>query len=399
MCTQSVCINAQVTSERFSKKQMEWKSPEASESASLVETKLARKQEKMVQFSSFLNGITKNITTKNVKKRRINFGREATNALAKEARKNGLLLTSPGNVSGSSNYVSAYSKGGNKGINQDSFIVWESFGGKEDVMFCGVFDGHGPWGHLVGKRVKKVMPAYLLHFWQEACASKNANFDQFGMWKKSFMKACSTVDYDLELHPVIDSFFSGTAAVTLIREGDLLVVANIGDCRAVIGTTSDDGSLVAVQLSVDFKPNLPQETERIYKSGGSVAESEDEPGVSRIRASNDETLEGPGLALSRAFGDFFVKESGLISEPDVIERTITTRDRFVILATDGVWDVVSNEKAVEIVSSSEKDESSKRLVEYAAGQWKRQRPGFCCDDISVVCLFFHNTSSQQLESD
>lgn len=66
-----------------------------------------------------------------------------------------------------------------------------------------------------------------------------------------------------------------------------------------------------------------------------------------------------------------------------------------------VWDVVSNEKAVEIVSSaSEKDESSRRLVDYASNQWKRQRPGFCTDDISAVCLFFHNSSSsQQKESD
>ncbi|KAK1419236.1 hypothetical protein QVD17_28399 [Tagetes erecta] len=358
--------------------------------------------EKMVQFSSLLSGLTKNISPKSGKKRRINLGREATEALAKDARKNGLLLTSPGNVSAkwSNNYVSAYSKGGNKGINQDCFIVWEGFGGKEDVMFCGVFDGHGPWGHLVGKRVKKVMPAYLLHYWQEATAAqcsvmmnedlvKNANFDQFGMWEKSFLKACSTVDYDLEIHPVIDSFHSGTAALTVIREGDLMVLANVGDSRAVLGTTSDDGSLVAVQLTVDFKPNVPQETERIYKSGGSVCESYDEPGVCRIHASNDETPEGPGLALSRAFGDFFVKDSGLISEPDVIQTTITARDRFVILATDGVWDVVSNEKAVEIVSA-EREESARRVVEYAAAQWKRKRPGYAADDISVVCLFFHN---------
>lgn len=359
----------------------------------------------MVQLSSLLNGLTKNIATKNGKKRRINLGREATIALAKEARKNGLLLTSPGivNAEWSSNYVSAYSKGGNKGINQDSLIVWESFGGKEDVMFCGVFDGHGPWGHLVGKRVKKVYPAYLLHYWQEASTQRSIlmNGDQFGMWKKSLMKACSTVDYDLELHPVIDSFYSGTAALTVILEGDLLVLANVGDSRAVLGTTSDDGCLSAVQLTLDFKPNLPEESERIYKSGGSVCESEDEPGVSRIRASNDETSEGPGLALSRAFGDFFAKDFGLISEPDVIQRNITTRDRFIILASDGVWDVVSNEKAVEIVSStSEKDESSKRLVDFAAGQWKRKRPGFCVDDISVVCMFFHNSPScQEVESD
>ncbi|KAI7743002.1 hypothetical protein M8C21_032667 [Ambrosia artemisiifolia] len=363
----------------------------------------------MVQFSSFLSGWTKNISPKKGKKRRINLGREATEALAKEARKDGLLLTSPGNVcaKGSSNYISAYSKGGNKGTNQDCYIVWEGFGGKEDVMLCGVFDGHGPWGHLVGKRVKKVMPAYLLHYWQEAMAQcsilmdgelcKNANFDQFGVWKKSFVKACSTVDYDLELHPIIDSFYSGTAAVTIIREGDLIVLANVGDSRAVLGTTSDDGSLVGVQLTVDFKPNLPEERERIYKSGGSVCESDDEPGVSRIRASIDETPEGPGLALSRAFGDFFVKDFGLISEPDVIQRTLTTRDHFVILATDGLWDVVSNEKAVEIVSSSaaERDESAKRLVEYAASQWKSKRPGFAADDISVVCIFFNNPSTSQ----
>ncbi|KAL8263981.1 hypothetical protein R6Q59_022111 [Mikania micrantha] len=364
----------------------------------------------MVQFSSFLSGLTKNISPKSGKKRRINLGRETTEALAKEARKNGLLLTSPGTVCAkwSGNYMSAYSKGGNKGINQDCFIVWEGFGGKENVMFCGVFDGHGPWGHLVGKRVKKVMPAYLLHYWQEAMAQcsilkvgelfKNENFDQFSVWKQSLIKACSTVDYDLELHPIIDSLYSGTAALTIIREGDLIVLANVGDSRAVLGTTADDGSMVAVQLTVDFKPNLPQERERIYKSGGSVCESDDEPGVSRI---HDETPEGPGLALSRAFGDFFVKDLGLISEPDVTQRTLTTRDHFVILATDGVWDVVSNEKAVEIVSLSsatERDEAAKRVVEYAAAQWKCKRAGFAADDISVVCVFFNNPSSSSSSS-
>ncbi|KAF5786700.1 putative protein-serine/threonine phosphatase [Helianthus annuus] len=89
-----------------------------------------------------------------------------------------------------------------------------------------------------------------------------------------------------------------------------------------------------------------------------VCEQDDEPGMSRIRASIDETPEGPGLVISRAFSDFFVKDFGLISEPDVIQRTLTTRNRLVILATDGVWYAVSNEKAVEIVSSSvdERDE-------------------------------------------
>ncbi|MFS7892805.1 putative PPM-type phosphatase domain, protein phosphatase 2C family [Helianthus anomalus] len=167
-------------------------------------------------------------------------------------------------------------------------------------MFCGVLDRHGPWMHLVGKRVKKVMQAYLFHYWQEAMAQcsilmngesyKNVNFDQFGMWNKGFLKACSTIDYDLELHPVIECFYNGTAALTIIRK---------------------------------------------RKPRGYIS-SEDERGVSRFRVSNAEEREGPGLALSRAFGNFFVKDFGLISEPDVIQTTNTKCDRFVILATDGV---------------------------------------------------------------
>ncbi|MFS8002359.1 putative protein-serine/threonine phosphatase [Helianthus anomalus] len=112
------------------------------------------------------------------------------------------------------------------------------------------------------------MAAYLLHYWQEATAQcsilmdgdlrKNANFDQFGVSKNSFIKACSMVDYDLELHPVINSFYSGTTAVTIIRQGDLIVLANVGDSRAVLGTTSDDGEVIAVQLTVDSKPSLPR---------------------------------------------------------------------------------------------------------------------------------------------
>lgn len=51
---------------------------------------------------------------------------------------------------------------------------------------------------------------------------------------------------------------------------------------------------------------------------------------------NGNTLEGPGLAISRAFGDHYIKDFGLISEPELTHRRITSKDQFVILATDGV---------------------------------------------------------------
>ncbi|CAL5395736.1 unnamed protein product [Camellia sinensis] len=161
--------------------------------------------------------------------------------------------------------------------------------------------------------------------------------------------------------------------------GDLIVIANIGDSWAVLATTSDDGCLVPLQLTVDHKPNLPQETERIRQSKGRVFAMLDEPGMYKVWLPNGKAPGGPGLAISRAFGE-----------------NITCRDRFVILATDGVWDVLSNREVVEVVSSTpENEESANRLVQHAVCAWKRKKPGMAVDDISAICLFFHNSTSSQ----
>lgn len=76
-----------------------------------------------------------------------------------------------------------------------------------------------------------------------------------------------------------------------------------------------------------------EEVERIKECNGRVYCLDEEPGVHRLWLPEDES---PGLAMSRAFGDFCLKGHGLISVPDVAQRTVTSQDRFVILATDGV---------------------------------------------------------------
>lgn len=78
---------------------------------------------------------------------------------------------------------------------------------------------------------------------------------------------------------------------------------------------------------------IPEEAERIKQCNGRVFCVDDEPGVHRLWLPEDES---PGLAISRAFGDYCVKDFGLTSVPDVIERSITSKDQFVVLATDGV---------------------------------------------------------------
>ncbi|BAT83114.1 hypothetical protein VIGAN_04021800 [Vigna angularis var. angularis] len=54
---------------------------------------------------------------------------------------------------GSSEVASMFCKQGRKGINQDAMLIWENFCSKEDTIFCGVFDGHGPYGHKVAKKI------------------------------------------------------------------------------------------------------------------------------------------------------------------------------------------------------------------------------------------------------
>ncbi|KAJ4968219.1 hypothetical protein NE237_014920 [Protea cynaroides] len=329
----------------------------------------------MEHLSSLFNGLARSLSVRKGKNCGIDVGREAAEAMAKEAKKNDLILRSPGivNVDGSNNFASVFSKGGEKGANQDCFIVWEEFGFQADMIFCGVFDGHGPWGHFVAKRVRESMLSSLLCNWQEiiALTSLDPDFDmesckkhhRFDIWKESYIKTCAAIDQELEQHRRIDSYNSGTTALTIVRQGELIVVANVGDSRAVLATTSDDGSLVPMQLTVDFKPNLPQEAERITQCQGRVFCLKDEPGVPRVWLPDEET---PGLAMSRAFGDYCVKQHGVISVPEVTQRNITSRDQFVVLATDGVWDVISNQEAVEVVSGTpERAKSAKRLVECA----------------------------------
>lgn len=136
---------------------------------------------------------------------------------------------------------------------------------------------------------------------------------------------------------------------------------------------------------------MAEEAERIAESKGRVFSLDDEPGVYRMwRTGNGETS---GLAVSRALGDHCLKDFGLISVPDVTQRNITSRDKFVILATDGVWDVISNQEAVQIVSSTaDREKSAKRLVECAVGAWKQKKRGIAMDDISAVCIFFHTSN-------
>ncbi|XP_076954446.1 putative protein phosphatase 2C 33 [Bidens hawaiensis] len=318
-------------------------------------------------------------------------------------------------LNGSSEVASLYTQQGKKGTNQDAMIVWENFGSRTDTVFCGVFDGHGPFGHLVAKRVRDSLPLKLTANWdvnikgsddvlREVTLNEepgfnsedskalsdpatNKNSEKLQVLKDSFLKAFKVMDRELRMYANIDCFCSGTTAVTLIKQGQDLIIGNIGDSRAILCTKDKNNILVAVQLTVDLKPNLPAEAERIRKCRGRVFALHDEPDVTRVWLPNNNS---PGLAMARAFGDFCLKDFGLISVPDIFHRRLTENDQFVVLASDGIWDVLTNQEVVDIVASAESRSCAARaVVESAVRAWRYKYPTSKVDDCAVVCLFLN----------
>ncbi|GJY64020.1 probable protein phosphatase 2C 33 [Tanacetum coccineum] len=317
-------------------------------------------------------------------------------------------------LNGSSEVASLFTQQGKKGTNQDAMIVWENFGSRTDTVFCGVFDGHGPFGHMVAKRVRDSLPLKLSanvevnikgssdvlrevtlneetpYISEDSRAFSdleiNKNPEKLQALKDLFLKAYKVMDRELRIYANIDCFCSGTTAVTLIKQGQDLILGNVGDSRAILGTRDvKSNSLVAVQLTIDLKPNLPAEADRIRKCKGRVFALQDEPDVTRVWLPNNDS---PGLAMARAFGDFCLKDFGLISVPDIFYRRLTENDQFVVLATDGIWDVLTNKEVVDIVSSAETRSCAARaVVESAVRSWKIRYPTSKVDDCAVVCLF------------
>ncbi|KAL8135471.1 putative protein phosphatase 2C 66 [Apium graveolens] len=331
-------------------------------------------------------------------------------------------------ANGACNQACLFTQQGKKGTNQDAMIVWENFSSRSDAVFCGVFDGHGPYGHMVARKVRDNLPVLLSSQWNDNlsndqsciaedkngsgyCVSENGNAGStdadeniVGGWcepleveekaklpemywplRQSMLKAFKLMDKELKLHPAIDCFCSGSTTVALVKQGLDLVIGNVGDSRAVLATKDGDNSLTAVQLTVDLKPNLPREAARITECKGRVFALQDEPDVPRVWLPNSDS---PGLAMARAFGDFCLKDFGLISMPDVYYHRITDRDEFVILATDGVWDVISNKEAVDIVASAPgRATAARALIDCATRAWRLKYPTSKNDDCAVVCLY------------
>ncbi|CEL97486.1 unnamed protein product [Vitrella brassicaformis CCMP3155] len=195
-----------------------------------------------------------------------------------------------------------------------------------------------------------------------------------------------------------------TAVLTLVL-GNKVYVAFVGDSRAVAGRKNDEGKMVAERLTEDHKPNRPDERTRIEKAGGRifkaggvyrVANSDYEARVKRIKLSTCQyggaTEKQPiALAVSRAFGDKELKDEGLvIVTPEICTVPLDARHRVIFMACDGVWDVLSDQAVIDMVS--EHDGNPKEAA--SAVVMKAYQKG-SEDNLTAVTIFLDDIQPSQ----
>ena len=273
-------------------------------------------------------------------------------------------------------------------VNQDSFLVLQNEYNLKDFNVFSVMDGHGVNGHLVSRFTTK----YFTNFFKKnkKMNASNSSEDQlFYRLKKNDYDVLKRVfrhaERDLEKGGDIDANFSGTTCVMVFQVGDRIICANVGDSRAII-VKGDK----AIPLSIDQKPDEPEESKRIKENGGEISQYEEDgekSGPFRVWKKGEAY---PGIAMSRSIGDFIASKLGVIPEPKFLEEKIDKDTKFIVVASDGVWEFLDNETVKNMVMPyyEKKDPigACKELIKKSTEFWNQE--DIVVDDITCIVVFF-----------
>lgn len=259
--------------------------------------------------------------------------------------------------------------------NQDALVMADD-PNTNSLILC-VLDGHGEHGDGVSQTFRdQLVPEMLNHP------------DWANNYQKATADAIAKVERNLLRNYRIDSEFSGTTLSMAIVRGNHVTGVNIGDSRVIMGQEKDN-RLVAKDITFDHKPDTPQEKERILACGGRVFAVEYDDGIDgppRVWLGH---MDIPGLAMSRSLGDVVAHSAGVISEPEFTEYDLNPEtDRFLVVATDGLWEFVDNQETVDMVDGQRgPTDAVDVLVTEAATRWMQEEQVIDDTTIIVACLY------------
>ena len=295
--------------------------------------------------------------------------------------------------------------------NQDSYLVLENIF-EQKLNIYGVFDGHGKNGHLISNLVSQFLSQYFVNkknyyiskkkdtdtsdldssesiksedisinneVLQDIFSEKN-NFVENTI--KTLVEKSNECNFNLEL--------SGTTCVLLFILDNKLICSNIGDSQCVVFNCSNEERWTHEMISVIHKPDVPKEKERILENGGVIHPYYDEQGIyegpDRVYVKNKTY---PGLCLTRSIGDLLGEEVGIISEPDIVIKNIDSTCKYIILGSDGLWDMVKPYDVIRIVNpffnKGDPEGACNALLKRAEKNWEKE--GCERDDITIIVVF------------
>ncbi|XP_028806833.1 probable protein phosphatase 2C 76 isoform X5 [Neltuma alba] len=229
------------------------------------------------------------------------------------------------------------------------------------VCLFGIFDGHG------GSRAAEYLKEHLFNN-----LMKHPKF--LTDTKLAISETYQQTDADF-LDSERDTFRDdGSTASTAVLVDNHLYVANVGDSRTIISKAGK-----AIALSEDHKPNRTDERKRIENAGGVIMWA----GTWRV---------GGVLAMSRAFGNRMLKQF-VVAEPEIQEQVIDEELELLLLASDGLWDVVPNDDAASLARAEDEPEAAaRRLTEAAFSRGS-------ADNITCIVVRFHHDKTNPANSE
>lgn len=187
--------------------------------------------------------------------------------------------------------------------------------------FYGVFDGHG--GAQISSILALLFPLYLLRN-----PEFHVNLDA------AIKHACQSMNDEILKRTANAQCNGGSTAVSCLIRDNVAYISNTGDSRAIL--ISKEG---VTPLTTDHKATNEAEKKRIEEAGGTIVYVK---GIARVNGR---------LAVARAFGDAELQQF-VIATPDIIRKTIALTDEYIVMASDGLWDMLSNEQVLSCIRNN-----------------------------------------------
>ena len=282
--------------------------------------------------------------------------------------------------------------------NQDSYVICESILGDPNTHMFAIFDGHGEYGDSCSHFAANIVPAEVVKVLRKQGGVKALDGPQMESIYSDAIENANMVMHQSK----IDDTLSGTTCISVILRGDTLLIANVGDSRAIVASEMEEG-LICSPLSDDQTPFRKDERERVKRSGAKVLTLEQIEGKEPIHENWggcsgdaveeigdpprvwDDSLERPGCAFTRSLGDSVAEACGVIAQPEILAWKLSPYNKYVIIASDGVFEFLTSQAVIDILSKFENVvEGAKYVVAEAYRLWLTYDER--TDDISMIVL-------------